>query len=141
MFVNAIKTGCKKGIETTWMLAKVIIPVYFVVTFLQHTPVIEWIAHVFKPLMSIFNLSGEAAVVLVLGNFLNLYAAIGAIKAIALEPMEITVIAVMLSFSHSLLIETAVTKKMGISVGKVIAIRVGLAVVSGIIIGRIGMIL
>ncbi|SDK18777.1 nucleoside recognition domain-containing protein [Natronincola ferrireducens] len=138
MFITSIKDGTKKGLETTWMLAKVIIPVYFVVTFLQHTPAIDWIAHIFQPVMALFNLPGEAAIILVMGNFLNLYAAIGAIKAISITPMEVTIISVMLSFSHSLLVETAVTKKLGISVPVIIFIRVGLAVVSGIILGRIG---
>ena len=138
MLGKSIKEGFIKGLETTWMLAKVLIPVYFIVTFLQHTPVIDWIAVAFRPLMSLFNLPGEAAIVLVIGNLLNLYAAIGAIKALSLNYMEITIIAIMLSFSHSLLVETTITKKLGISVPKVIAIRVGLAVVTGMIIGRVG---
>lgn len=141
MFVSSVKEGVKKGMETTWMLAKVIIPVYFVVTFLQHTPAIDWIAEVFKPIMATFNLPGEAAIILVIGNLLSLFAAIAAIKAIPLTPAEITIISVMLSFSHSLLVETAVTKKLGMSVPKVIAIRVGLAVIAGLVLGRVGAIL
>ncbi|SET59619.1 Nucleoside recognition [Natronincola peptidivorans] len=141
MFINSIKTGVLKGLETTWMLAKVIIPVYFVVTFLQYTPVIDWIAYLFTPLMTVFNLPGEAAIVLVIGNLLSLYAAIGAMKAIALTNLEITIIAVMLSFSHALLVETAVTKRLGVSVIKVVLIRVGLALVAGLIVGRVGAIL
>lgn len=141
MLMDSVKEGFKKGLETTWMLAKVLIPVYFIVTFLQYTPVIDWIAVVFKPLMALFNLPGEAAIVLVIGNLLNLYAAIGAIKAMALTPMEITIIAIMLSFSHSLLVETTITKKLGISITKIIAIRIGLALFTGIIMGRVGAIL
>ena len=50
--------------------------------------------------MSIFGLSGDAAIPLVLGNFLNLYAAIGAILTLDLTVKEVFIIAVMLSFSH-----------------------------------------
>ncbi len=138
MLVASIKTGFKKGLETTWLLAKVIVPVYFVITILKYTPVIDWIAYVFSPLMAIFNLPGEAAIILVLGNVLNLYAAVGAITAVSLAPMEITTIALMLSFSHSLFVETAVTKKLGVSSVKVVLIRLGLALASGIIMGRLG---
>lgn len=138
MLLNSIKLGIKKGIETTWMLGKVIIPVYIFVTFLEHTPVLEWIAYAFQPLMGIFNLPGEAAIVLVLGNALNLYAAIGAINAINLTPMQITTLGIMLSFSHSLFVETAVVKKLDVSISKVIALRVGLAFVIGIIVGQVG---
>lgn len=141
LIFKSIKVGCIKGLETTWMLGKVVVPVYMIVTILQYTPVIDWITNIFTPLMTIFNLPGEAALILVLGNVLNIYAAIGAITAINLSHMEITVIAIMLSFSHSLLIETAVTSKIGISAKKVILIRLGLAVISGILVGQLGGIL
>ncbi|QUH27375.1 nucleoside recognition protein [Serpentinicella alkaliphila] len=138
MLIKSIKTGFIKGIETTWMLGKVVVPVYLIVTILKYTPVIDWITILFTPLMTLFNLPGEAAIILVLGNVLNIYAAIGAISAINLSTMEVTVISIMLSFSHSLLIETAVTKKLGIGVKKVVLIRVGLAVISGIVVGQLG---
>lgn len=138
MLVNSIKTGFKKGLDTTWLLAKIIIPVYFTITFLKYTPVIDWIAYIFNPLMALFNLPGEAAIILVLGNVLNLYAAVGAIKAVSLTPLEITTIALMLSFSHSLFVETAVTKRLGVSSVKVVLIRVGLAIVAGMVMGRLG---
>ncbi|TCQ01484.1 nucleoside recognition domain-containing protein [Serpentinicella alkaliphila] len=138
ILIKSIKTGFIKGIETTWMLGKVVVPVYLIVTILKYTPVIDWITILFTPLMTLFNLPGEAAIILVLGNVLNIYAAIGAISAINLSTMEVTVISIMLSFSHSLLIETAVTKKLGIGVKKVVLIRVGLAVISGIVVGQLG---
>lgn len=138
ILIKSIKTGFIKGIETTWMLGKVVVPVYLIVTILKYTPVIDWITSLFTPLMTVFNLPGEAAIILVLGNVLNIYAAIGAISAINLSAMEVTVISIMLSFSHSLLIETAVTKKLGIGVKKVVLIRVGLAVISGIVVGQLG---
>ena len=56
-----------------------IFPITFIVAFLQHTPVLPWVIDLIAPFMSIFGLSGDAAIPLVLGNFLNLYAAIGAI--------------------------------------------------------------
>ncbi|OPJ57009.1 nucleoside recognition domain-containing protein [Alkalithermobacter paradoxus] len=141
MFLESIKNGFKKGIETTWILSKVIIPVYLFVTILKYTPVINWIASLFRPLMALFNLPGEAAIILVLGNVLNLYAAIGAMSAISLNGYEATTLAVMLGFSHSLLVETAVTKKLGIKSSIVLATRITLALIFGIIIGNLGGIL
>ena len=138
MLTSSIKTGIKKGLETTWLLAKTIVPVYIFVTILNNTPIIGWITTLFEPLMGIFNLPGEAAIVLVVGNLLNLYAAIGAIKAIELTAMQVTILAIMLSFSHSLLVETAVTRKLGFKVSHALIIRMGLAIISGIIVGRMG---
>ncbi|HZK37435.1 MAG TPA: nucleoside recognition domain-containing protein [Clostridia bacterium] len=138
MLSNSIKTGIKKGIETILLLSKTIIPVYILVTILKNTPVIGWITTLFEPLMGIFNLPGEAAIVLVIGNVLDTYSAVSAIKAIQLSAMEITTLSIMISISHSLLVETAVTKKMGIKVSHALIIRIGLAIIFGVIVGRVG---
>jgi len=135
--VDTIKRGTKNGLNTVIELAKVIIPVYFVVTVLKHTQVLDYIALVFEPLMKAFGLPGEAAVPLVLGNVLNIYAAIGAITSITLTAKQITIIAVMLSFSHTLPVETAVSKKIGVSVMVVLVVRIGLAIISGLILNLV----
>ena len=138
MLLGSIKTGIKKGIETLWLLSKTIIPVYILVTILNNTPVIGWITALFEPLMGVFNLSGEAAIVLVIGNVLDTYSAVGAIKAIQLSAMEITTLSIMISISHSLLVESAVIKKLGFKVSHALIIRIGLAIIFGIIIGKVG---
>jgi len=133
-YKQTIIKGTKSGLKTTWELTKIIVPVYFVVTFLKHTFLLEFISNVFKPFMNIIGLPGEAAIVLVLGNMVNIYAAIGAIATLTLTPKEITIIAVMLSFSHSLFMETAVAKKTGINVLIILTIRLSLALASGLIL-------
>jgi len=138
MFINAIRKGINKGFKTTWMLAKIMIPVYFIVTFLKYTPVLDGISFIFKPLMMIFGLPGEAALPLVLGNFINLYAAIGAMGALTLNAYQITILAVMLSFSHSQIVESAIIKKVGLKIRYAICVRVSAALISGAIMGLIG---
>ncbi|MBF8983436.1 nucleoside recognition protein [Lutibacter sp. B2] len=138
MFLKSVYTGIKKGIKTTWTLGKVVVPVYIVVTFLKHTPVIDWIANLFAPVMGIFNLPGEAVIALVIGNLLNMYAGVGALKAISLTPIQVTTLAVMLGFSHSLLVETAIAKKLGANVFTIVGVRITLGIVSGIIVGQVG---
>lgn len=129
---GTIKRGLLAGIDVTWQLARIVIPIYFVVTFLKHTPVLDIISGLFSPLMRVFGLPGKAAIVLVLGNVVNLYAAIGAMVSLSLNLKEITVLAIMLSFCHSLPVETALAKKIGLSAINVIAVRAGLAILSGI---------
>lgn len=129
---DTLKRGFMSGLKITWELSKILVPVYFIVTVIKHTPIINWISIGFAPLMGLFGLPGEAAIVLVMGNFVNLYAAIGAMASLDLSLKEIYILAIMLSFCHSLLVETALAKKIGLSAINVIAVRVGLAVVSGI---------
>jgi len=129
---NTLLRGLKSGLDVTWQLAKIVVPIYFIITILKHTPVLDMISALFSPFLGIFGLPGEAAIVLVLGNMVNLYAAIGAMVSLPLTVREITILAIMLSFCHSLLVETALVKRIGLSAIKVIAVRVGLAIISGL---------
>jgi len=129
---DTLRRGFMSGLNITLELSKILVPIYFIITFLKHTPIIDWISILFAPLMGLFGLPGEAAIVLVMGNVVNLYAAIGAMASLTLSIKEISILAIMLSFCHSLLVETVLAKKIGLSAVKVIAVRVALAVVSGI---------
>ncbi len=134
---ETILNGVKSGFHVTWNLTKIIVPIYFFITFLKYTGVLEWISLKFAPMMSLFGLPGEAAIALVFGNGLHLYAAIGVITTLSLTQKQITVIAIMLLFSHSLFMETAVAKKTGVNVFIIILIRISLAVTSGMVLNRL----
>jgi hypothetical protein len=135
--LNSVKQGIMNGLHTTWTLGKVIFPVTLIVSLLQYTPVLTWLFDKLAPFMSVFGLSGEAAIPLVLGNLLNLYAAIGGILTLELTVKEVFIIAVMLSFSHNLLIETSVALKSGVKLWVVLSVRIGLALVAALIINLV----
>ncbi|MED3641861.1 nucleoside recognition domain-containing protein [Caldifermentibacillus hisashii] len=137
MLLNSVKQGIMNGLHTTWTLGKVIFPVTLIVSLLQYTPVLPWLFDKLAPFMSVFGLSGEAAIPLVLGNLLNLYAAIGGILTLELTVKEVFIIAVMLSFSHNLLIETSVALKSGVKLWVVLSVRIGLALVAALIINLV----
>lgn len=137
MYTESIKNGFRKGLLTLWKLTKIVVPVYFLITFLKMTSILDIISSWFEPTMSLIGLPGEASIVLVLGNFVNLYAALGAISSLSLTIKQITILAVMLSFSHSLLMESAVAKKTGVSLFIVLSIRIILAIISGLILNII----
>ncbi|XQY91453.1 nucleoside recognition domain-containing protein [Metabacillus sp. HB246100] len=134
---KSFKLGLQAGLQTTWTLGKVIFPITLIVGMLQFTPVLDWIAKLITPLMGIFGLSGEAAIPLVIGNFLNLYAGIGAILSLDLTVKEVFILALMLSFSHNLLIESSVAAKVGLKLWVILAVRIGLALVSAIIVNLV----
>lgn len=135
--LNSVKQGIMNGLHTTWTLGKVIFPVTLIVSLLQYTPVLPWLFDKLAPFMSVFGLSGEAAIPLVLGNLLNLYAAIGGILTLELTVKDVFIIAVMLSFSHNLLIETSVALKSGVKLWVVLSVRIGLALVAAFIINLV----
>lgn len=135
--LQSTKAGFFVGLKTVWALGKIIFPVALIVALLQHTPVLPWVIQLITPLMGIFGLSGDAAIPLVLGNFLNLYAAIGAMLTIDLSVKEVFIIAVMLSFSHNMLVESSVAIKVGVKIWIALTVRIGLAIFSGIVINLV----
>ncbi len=110
------------------------IPVFIIVTFLKFTPVLPALADFFKPYMKIFGLPGDAALAIVMGNAVNLYAALAVITSIKLSGDQATIIAVMLGISHSLPMEITIVQQMKTKFITVFFLRVLTSVAFGIII-------
>ena len=128
------REGLKSGVRTTWVLGKVVFPVTVAVSVVRYTPLYDGLISGLTPLMGVIGLPGEAAVPLVLGNLLNLYAAIGAILTMDLSVKEVFILALMLGFSHGLPIETAICRKVGVSAALVVVFRLAVAVTAAAII-------
>ncbi|KMY51795.1 membrane protein [Peribacillus loiseleuriae] len=137
MIGNSVKKGLLVGLKTTWTLGKVIFPVTLIVSVLQYTPVLQWIIDFIAPFMNMIGLPGEAAIPLVLGNFLNLYAGIAGILTLDLSVKEVFIIAIMLSFSHNLFIESGVAAKVGVKLWTILTVRIGLALLAAVIINLV----
>ncbi|WP_286229643.1 nucleoside recognition domain-containing protein [Neobacillus mesonae] len=137
MLLSSVKKGFMVGLKTTWTLGKIIFPVTLIVAMLQYTPVLPWIIKLLTPVMKLIGLSGDAAIPLVLGNFLNLYAGIGAILSLDFSVKEVFILAVMMSFSHNLFIESGVAMKAGVKLWVILTTRLGLAFVSAAVINLV----
>lgn len=124
--------GLESGLRTAWKLGIIIFPITVIFSILRYTPIFDVLLSGLTPVMGIFGLPGEAAVPLLLGNFLNLYSAIGAILALDLTVKQVFIIALMLSFSHGLPVESAVCKSVGASATLVTGFRILLALVAGV---------
>lgn len=131
---DIVKRGLGHGLSLAWTLGKIVFPITIAVTILQYTPVLPWFIDFVAPLMHLLGLPGEAAMPLVLGNALNLYAGIGAIVSFEFTVKEVFIMAMMLSFSHNLFIESAVASRVGVSWWLISAVRVALALISAVII-------
>ncbi len=124
----------KNTFKTIIKLTKIVVPVIFIVTLIKMTGILFYVAKFFEPVMSIFNLPGEATLPLILGGVVNLYAAISAIEALDLTGPQITTISIMLLIAHSLLVETAVISSLGIKKGTQVFIRISIAIIVGVIV-------
>lgn len=114
-FRRDVVVGAKTGLSTFWHLARFMVPAYGIALLLEELGVIEVLGEAAAPLMSLLGLPGEAAVPLVVGYVLNIYAAIGAMEALSLSAMQITVLAIAILIGHNLIVEGAVLYRAGMN--------------------------
>jgi hypothetical protein len=110
-----VAAGLRAGVQTFWDLAKVMVPAYGVTLVLERLGVIAWLAQAARPLMSLMGLPGDAAVPLVVGYVLNIYAAVGSMQALHLSTAQVTVLAIAILIGHNLVVEGVVLHKAGMN--------------------------
>jgi hypothetical protein len=136
-FGRTTALGAWHGVRAFLKLMLIVAPVYTVVTILKYTPVIKVFAQFMAPLMKHFGLPGEAALALILGNVINLYAGLGAVTALRITTAQLTVLSLMLLLSHSQILETAVFFQIRAKWWLLWFIRLVLALVAGVGLSRL----
>lgn len=106
------------------------------ITILQWTGWLGYLDSVLNPLMRLISLPPEAAVPIVTGMAVNLYAAIAAMTALSFSTPQMTLIAVFTLIAHNLILEGVVQHKSGLHVIKATFIRITVAILTVIIIAR-----
>lgn len=109
---GVLLVGLRKGLVGFLHICLIVVPVYTIVTVLRHTRALAVLADACEPFMVHFGLPGEAAFTLVVGNFVNLYAALATMPDLSLSHQQITLISIMLLISHSQLMEVPVLAKV-----------------------------
>lgn len=133
-FKRIIKNTYNNARKSIFFMLKIITPVTFIVMLLQYLDVIKYIIFIFKPLMALFGLPGDACLVIITGSLLNNYGAIAVMATMSFTVKEVTIIAVMLLFAHSLIVESAIMKGLHVSIIKQLFIRFASAISSGILL-------
>ena len=100
-------------------LYKILIPFVFIVKLLEISGVIEFLAKLIQPLMSLVGLTPELGLVLVTAILVNMYAAIvlfiNLIPILDVNVAQVTILTTMILVCHNIPIESAVCKAAGIS--------------------------
>jgi len=129
-----LRRGLLNGLSITFMMVKVIVPCYIAIEIVKYLGVIDTIGSVCRPFMRLFGLPGEAALALVAGYVINMYAAIAVITPLHLSTKDITVIALMLGICHSVTVETPVTKRTGVNAFPLLLVRLFLSLIAGAVL-------
>jgi hypothetical protein len=136
-FGRTTALGAWHGVRAFLKLMLIVAPVYTVVTVLKYTPAIRIFAEFMAPLMKHFGLPGEAALALILGNVINLYAGLGAVTALKITTAQLTVLSLMLLLSHSQILETAVFFQIRAKWWLLWFIRLVLSLLAGVGLSRL----
>jgi len=133
--MNVLKEGLRAGLLTAWRLLRVMLPFSVAFDLLARTGVLAHAGMLASPLMAPFGLPGESAVALATGMTVNLYGAIAAAASLVLVPAQVTVLGLMLGFAHTLPVESAVLRAVGTRWALLLAYRVGMLVIAGLLLG------
>ena len=131
MALSILTKGFQNALKVIWKITKIVLPIYIIVQLLDYINVLPKIGAFLAPLMSIFGLPGETAIPLILSNFINIYAGIGALAGVDLSVKQFTILATMVTTSHSLFLETAILH--GIKVPRLL--QLGIRIITMILIG------
>ncbi|MFC1930189.1 nucleoside recognition domain-containing protein [Chloroflexota bacterium] len=115
--------GAKRGWGSFVWICKIVIPISFLVTILQWTGWLSQLDFLLNPLMKSINLPPEAALPIIIGMLVNLYAVIAAMTALPFTLDQMTLIAVFTLICHNLIAEGIIQHKSGINVIKATLVR------------------
>lgn len=105
-----------KAIQTSWMIIKIVLPIYILADILYFYNILSYISFIIKPVTSILSLPEETALAIISGIFLNLYAAIAFAAPIAMDNMQWSILAIFLGVCHSMVVESMVMKQLSIPI-------------------------
>jgi len=134
---GSLKRGIWSGLTTTWILVKVMVPTMIAVHIFKAVGILDFLAEATSPLMGFLRLPGEAALVLITGGLVNIYAAIAVAVNIPLTSSQMTVLAIMVLIAHNLVVETAVQSQAGTPAPIMLTARIGAALMAGFLFSRL----
>ncbi len=114
-FRTALQQSFESSLRSALLIIKLIVPLYILADILLYFDLLRHLTFLFTPITSFLDLPAEAAMAVAAGILLNLYAAIAFAAPLGLTPYQWTILAVFLGVCHSLIVECAVMKRLGVS--------------------------
>ncbi len=103
------------SLKSGWIILKLVIPIYIIADILYFYNTLSYISFLIEPFTSFIGLPPQTSLAIISGIFLNLYAAIAFAAPLDLTPHQWSILAVFLGICHSLVVESVIMKKIGIS--------------------------
>ncbi len=120
---TALRESLESALRSAWLIIKLIVPLYILADILLYFDLLRHVTFIFAPITSYLGLPSEAAMAIAGGVLLNMYAGIAFAAPLGLSPYQWTILAVFLGVCHSMVIECAVVKRLGVSYTYSIVLR------------------
>jgi spore maturation protein SpmB len=134
MFWDAVKSGFKNGLKVSYKMIIYTFPLYIIVDILKQSGILTKIGIFCAPIMKLIGLPGEAAIGIISGMTLNMYAAIAALVPLYLNTKQMTIAGLFLGLAHNLFIETAVLTRAGANGVVILLVRIfGAFIAAGVL--------
>jgi hypothetical protein len=105
--------------DVTVPLYKILIPFVFIIKLLEIIGIVDIIAKLFEPLMSLIGLPAELGIIWVTAIVINIYAAlilfVNLVPYLDVSVAQVTVLTVAMLVCHNLLVESAISRSAGVS--------------------------
>ncbi|MBT3336524.1 MAG: nucleoside recognition protein [Anaerolineae bacterium] len=124
---SLLKNSLQTSLRSAFLILRLIIPLYILADVLLYFDLLKYISFLFEPVTSFLHLPAEAAISIAGGMLINLYAALAFAAPLGLSPYQWTILAVFLGVCHSMIVETAIMKKIGIPYLYSITLRLTMA--------------
>jgi hypothetical protein len=118
-----LQESIQSSLKSALLILKLVVPFYILADILLYFELLRPISIIFTPITALLGLPGEASVAIGAGILLNLYAAVAFAAPLGLDPFQWTVLGTFLGVCHSLPIESAIMKKLGISLIYSVSLR------------------
>lgn len=112
---HLLRDSLKSAVRSALLILKFVVPLYILADILLYFELLRYIGVLFGPLTSLLDLPPEAAIALAAGVLINIYAAIAFAAPLDLSPYQWTVLGVFLGVCHSMIVESAIMARLGIS--------------------------
>ena len=133
---NGLVLGAKKGGGSFIWMCKIIVPISFLMTLLQWSGWLYQVDFLFSPVMRLINLPSEAALPILAGMLINIYAAIASLTVIPFTIGQMTLIAVFALIAHNLIAEGIIQFKSGINFIKITLVRLVVAILTVLVVSQ-----
>jgi hypothetical protein len=127
----------QKAYKCAWVIVKLVIPFSLACDILKYFGIIEHLAFLFNPISQALLLPNGAGLAMASGFFFNLYAGIAVASTLDLTPFQWTIFGMFLATCHSIPLEGAVLKKVGMPITWHWLTRLGCAFSSAWLVSRL----